>query len=71
MAPLPTSAADVLDAIQGFPDPETGRDLVQQSQQQQQQPSYGQPQQQQKQAPQQSMPADLPSIDIDEDEIPF
>ena len=38
-------------------------------QQQQQQPSYGQPQQ--KQAPQQSMPADLPSIDIDEDEIPF
>lgn len=36
---------------------------------QQQQPSYGQPQQ--KQAPQQSMPADLPSIDIDEDEIPF
>lgn len=42
-----------------------------QQQQQQQQPSYGQPQQQQKQAPQQSMPADLPSIDIDEDEIPF
>ncbi len=40
-------------------------------QQSYQQPSYGgQPQQQQK-APQQSMPADLPSIDIDEDEIPF
>ena len=32
-------------------------------QQQYQQPSYGQPRQ--------SMPADLPSIDIDEDEIPF
>jgi len=43
----------------------------QQQQQQYQQPSYGQPQQQQKQAPKQSMPADLPSIDIDEDEIPF
>ncbi len=38
-------------------------------QQQYQQPSYGQPQQQQ--APKQNMPADLPSIDIDEDEIPF
>ncbi|WP_345974945.1 single-stranded DNA-binding protein [Sulfurimonas sp. HSL3-7] len=38
-------------------------------QQQYQQPSYGQPAQQQ--APKQNMPADLPSIDIDEDEIPF
>jgi len=37
-------------------------------QQQYQQPSYGQ---QQQQAPQHNMPADLPSIDIDEDEIPF
>lgn len=46
----------------------------------QQQGDYGQPQQQkvqssynapQYQAPRQSMPADLPSIDIDEDEIPF
>jgi len=38
-------------------------------QQQYEKPSYGggQPQR----APQQSMPADLPSIDIDEDEIPF
>jgi single-strand DNA-binding protein len=45
-----------------------------------QQDSYGQPQQPraqssynapQQQAPRQSMPADLPSIDIDEDEIPF
>ena len=40
-----------------------------QPQQQYQQPSYGQ--QQQQQAPKQNMPADLPSIDIDEDEIPF
>ncbi len=38
-------------------------------QQQYQQPSYGQPGQQQ--APKKNMPADLPSIDIDEDEIPF
>lgn len=46
----------------------------------QQQGDYGQPQQQkvqssynapQYQAPRQNMPADLPSIDIDEDEIPF
>ncbi|MBU1642585.1 single-stranded DNA-binding protein [bacterium] len=46
----------------------------------QQQDDYGQPQQPraqssynapQQQAPRQSMPADLPSIDIDEDEIPF
>jgi len=46
----------------------------------QQQGDYGQPQQPraqssynapQQQAPRQSMPADLPSIDIDEDEIPF
>ena len=45
----------------------------QQSQQQQQyqKPSYGGGQQQQQQAPKQTMPADLPSIDIDEDEIPF
>jgi len=35
-------------------------------QQQYQQPSYGQ-----QQAPKHNMPADLPSIDIDEDEIPF
>lgn len=39
-------------------------------QQQYQKPSYGGGQQQQ-QAPKQTMPADLPSIDIDEDEIPF
>ncbi|MCJ7766376.1 MAG: single-stranded DNA-binding protein [Thiovulaceae bacterium] len=39
-----------------------------QQQQQRSQPSYDAPQQQ---APKQSMPADLPSIDIDEDEIPF
>ncbi len=37
----------------------------------QQQPSYGGGQRPQQRAPQQSMPADLPSIDIDEDEIPF
>jgi len=43
----------------------------QQQQTQYQQPSYQQPQTQQRPAPQQSMPADLPSIDIDEDEIPF
>ena len=45
-----------------------------------QQDSYGQPQQPraqssynapQQQAPRQNMPEDLPSIDIDEDEIPF
>ncbi|MEN8147592.1 MAG: single-stranded DNA-binding protein [Campylobacterota bacterium] len=43
-----------------------------QQQQSYQQPSYGGQQQQQQKAPaQQSMPADLPSIDIDEDEIPF
>jgi single-strand DNA-binding protein len=41
-----------------------------QQQQSYQQPSYGGQQQQQK-APQQKMPEDLPSIDIDEDEIPF
>jgi single-strand DNA-binding protein len=40
------------------------------------QPSYNQQQpyqqqQQQQQAPQQKMPADMPVIDIDEDEIPF
>lgn len=42
-----------------------------QQQQSYQKPSYGGQQQQQQKAPQQSMPADLPSIDIDEDEIPF
>ncbi|MGB5966088.1 MAG: single-stranded DNA-binding protein [Sulfurimonadaceae bacterium] len=42
-----------------------------QQQQSYQQPSYGGQQQPQQKAPQQSMPADLPSIDIDEDEIPF
>ncbi len=39
-----------------------------QPQQPKAQSSYNAPQQQ---APRQSMPADLPSIDIDEDEIPF
>lgn len=32
MAQVPTAAADILDAIKGFSDPETGRDIVQQSQ---------------------------------------
>ncbi len=39
-----------------------------QPQQPKAQPSYNAPQQQ---APRQNMPEDLPSIDIDEDEIPF
>ena len=48
----------------------------QQQQQQQQQPAQqqqrpAQQQQQQRPAAQQSMPAELPTIDIDEDEIPF
>ena len=43
----------------------------QQQQSQYKAPSYGQPAQQQQQQPAQRMPDKLPSIDIDEDEIPF
>lgn len=53
----------------GQPQQQTQSSYNAPQQQQYQQPSYGQPAQQQ--APKQNMPADLPSIDIDEDEIPF